>query len=92
MQRYERRFHESPHLSEAWLAHQAEKIDRALAALEADPPKQGRDIGAIALACALGYLDLEFEGGWRAGHPRLVAWLDQFASATPAFEATRVAG
>ena len=55
------------------------------------PPAQGaRDIGAIALACALGYLDLRFAGAWRADHPRLVAWLDGFAAAVPAFEATRV--
>jgi glutathione S-transferase len=47
------------------------------------------DIAAIALACTLGYLDLRFEGTWRADHPRLVAWLDAFAAAVPAFEATR---
>jgi hypothetical protein len=46
----------------------------------------------IALASALGYLDLRFEGAWRAQHPRLVGWLDVFAEATPAFEATRVPG
>jgi hypothetical protein len=41
-------------------------------------------------ACALGYLDLRFGGEWRAGHPALVTWLDQFAARVPAFEATRV--
>ena len=45
----------------------------------------------VALACALGYLDLRFEGRWRADHPGLVAWLDQFAARVPAFAATRVA-
>jgi hypothetical protein len=38
----------------------------------------------------LGYLDLRFEGAWRRDHPRLVAWLDAFAAAVPAFAATRV--
>ncbi|MGA9826248.1 MAG: glutathione S-transferase C-terminal domain-containing protein, partial [Methylocystis sp.] len=47
------------------------------------------DIGHIALATALGYLDLRFEGAWRAGHPRLVTWLDAFASNTPSFETTK---
>ena len=50
------------------------------------------DAGTIALACALGYLDLRFEGAWRADHPRLVAWLEVFAEATPSFEATRFRG
>ncbi len=49
-------------------------------------------LGLIALACALGYLDLRFEGTWRAGHPRLVAWLDDFAARVPAFESTRFKG
>ena len=45
----------------------------------------------VAVGCALGYLDLRFEGRWRDGHPALVAWLDRFSAAVPAFEATRVA-
>lgn len=65
------------------------KIDRALDALEALPPAGAPNIGHIAVACALGYLDLRFEGAWRAGRPHLVAWLADFAAKTPAFEATR---
>ena len=57
--------------------------------LEQAPLDDLANVGAIALACALGYLDLRFEGAWRADHPRLVAWLEKFAAATPAFEATR---
>jgi hypothetical protein len=68
-------------------------VSRALAALEGEPP--GLDapphVGQIATACALGYLDLRFQGRWRADHPRLVAWLDGFAAAVPAFGATKVA-
>jgi len=71
------------------IAHQQGKIDRALDALEAAPPAGPVDIGHISVACALGYLDLRFDGEWRAMHPRLVAWLEKFAHAVPAFEATK---
>ena len=46
-------------------------------------------VGAVALASALGYLDLRFEGAWRAGHPRLAAWLESFAASVPVFAATK---
>jgi hypothetical protein len=69
----------------------AEVAKRALDLLEKNPPAwQGHpDYGHLTLACALGYLDFRHEGKWRAKHPRLVAWLDQFAKAVPAFEETR---
>ena len=71
------------------IALQQGKIDRALATLEAEPPPAGApDIGQIALACALGYLDLRFEGAWRRGHPRLAAWLADFAARVPAYAAS----
>lgn len=65
------------------------KIDRALAALEAAPPAGPVKLGHIAVACALGYLDLRFEGAWRALRPTLVAWLADFSARVPAFEATK---
>ncbi|QGM98906.1 glutathione S-transferase [Methylocystis parvus] len=65
------------------------KIDRALASLDAEPPAGPVDIGHIAVACALGYLDLRFDGVWRAGHPKLKAWLADFEAKIPAFEATK---
>jgi glutathione S-transferase len=65
------------------------KIDRALDALEAAAPSGPVDIGQIAVACALGYLDLRFDGAWRAGRPKLVAWLHRFERETPAFAATK---
>lgn len=71
------------------IAHQQGKIDRALDALEAAPPAGPVDIGHVSVACALGYQDLRFAGEWRAKHPRLVAWLEKFAHAVPAFEATK---
>ena len=65
------------------------KIDCALAALETAQPVGPIDIGHIAVACALGYLDLRFEGAWRAAHPRLIAWLEDFSRQAPAFVATK---
>lgn len=90
---YEKRFRAEGERSAAWVAHQTGKIERALAHLEATAPALDAPltVGPIALACALGYLDLRFEGRWRAAHPRLVAFLDAFAARVPAFAATQIA-
>jgi glutathione S-transferase len=89
---YEGRWRKPDRHEPNWVDHQTGKIDRALEALEADVPKaEPIQIGQIALACALGYLDLRFEGRWRKDYPRLVAWLDAFASAVPSFATTRIA-
>jgi glutathione S-transferase len=89
---YEKRYRPEDKWVPAWLERQQQKIDAALATLEADPPAwtDRPDYGDIAIACALGYLDLRHEGRWRAGHPRLVALLDRFAAGVPSFAATRV--
>lgn len=86
---YETRWRDESVRSAKWTEHQQGKIDRALAAFAANPPAGAVDIGHIATACALGYLDLRHGGLWRAGYPGLVTWLDHFAAAVPAFEATR---
>jgi glutathione S-transferase len=87
---YEQRWREEGARSARWLEHQTGKISRGLAALEASPPpRDGIDAAAIAVSCALGYLDLRFGGGWRSERPKLVAWLDNFAAKVPAFETTR---
>src|SRR5262252_6945936 len=77
-----------------YLDHRAGKVARTLAALEGAPPALTAtpDVGQIALACALGYRDFRFEGTWRRDHPRLVAWLDEFAARVPAFAATKPQG
>jgi glutathione S-transferase len=93
LQVYELRLRTAEMRNAAWAENQAGKIARALVSLEATPPTYDRPrIGEIALACALGYLDLRFEGAWRNTHPALVAWLDAFAARVPAFEATRFRG
>ena len=92
LQVYEGRWRSADRHEPKWVAHQAAKVDRALLTLEADPPVVHGlpHVGQIALACALGYLDLRFAGRWRADHPQLVTWLDEFAAQVPAFAATRV--
>ncbi|MCT8974875.1 glutathione S-transferase family protein [Microbaculum marinisediminis] len=94
LQIYEKRFRPEEIQYRPWLDRQAAKVTRALAELENEPPIMGKPphVGHIALACALGYLDLRFDGHWRDGHPKLVGWLDAFANTVPAFEATTPAG
>ena len=87
---YEGRWRDPAKHEPRWVDHQSGKIERGLGALEDAPPDGPVTVGHVALACALGYLDLRFGGEWRPAHPRLVAWLDAFARAVPAFEATRV--
>jgi len=74
----------------AWIERQADKVTRALAALETQAPalSGAPHVGQIALACLLGYRDFRFDGSWRQTHPRLHAWHDAFAAAVPAFAAT----
>lgn len=92
LQVYERRFRPEEKHEPRWLVHQADKVARALVAFEHMSPEGPRTVADVTLACALGYLDLRFEGSWRAEHPRLVAWLANFAEEVPAFEATRFVG
>ena len=91
LQVYEGRWRTEERREPKWLDHQREKVERALQAAEAtlSMPPRAFHIGHVALACALGYLDMRFEGRWRQGHPKLVAWLDDFSGRVPAFEATR---
>jgi glutathione S-transferase len=91
---YEGRWRPAERHEPKWVDHQAGKVARTLAALEAAPPALTAtpDVGQIALACALGYRDFRFEGTWRRDHPRLVAWLDDFAARVPAFAATKPHG
>lgn len=51
------------------------KITRALDQVEKQGVNSGFDMGQIALACALGYLDFRHDArGWRNGRPKLAAW------------------
>jgi glutathione S-transferase len=89
LQVYEKRYREEGMRSHSWVERQGERITAALALMETRPPVTGApNAGSIALACALGYLDLRFEGAWRRSHPALVAWLDAFRATVPAYDAT----
>jgi glutathione S-transferase len=92
LQVYEGRFRPADRHEPNWIELQAGKVSRVLDHAEAHLAElpQALHIGHIAQACALGYLDLRFEGGWRSAYPKLVAWLDAFAARVPAFEETRV--
>ncbi len=68
----------------AFDARQKAAIDRALDVLEKAPPKGLSDIGAIAVACALGYLDFRFgHEPWRDTHPKLAAWFAEVSKLAP---------
>jgi len=88
---YENRWRVAEQREPKWVEHQAGKVERALASLAAAPPGVSAipDVGQISVACALGYRDFRFEGGWRKDHPALVRWLDEFATRVPAFAATK---
>ncbi|MBV9249971.1 MAG: glutathione S-transferase N-terminal domain-containing protein [Acetobacteraceae bacterium] len=64
----------------AWIARQEAVVARALDALEVDPPHRIVDIGSIAVACALGYLDFRYSAQpWRPTHSKLTAWFEAFS-------------
>ncbi|MFS8037189.1 glutathione S-transferase N-terminal domain-containing protein [Xanthobacter sp. AM11] len=88
---YEARFRPAERHEPKWLDYQAQKMTRALDALEAATPMGDGPItvGEIALGCALGWLDFRFEGKWREGRPGLVAWYEAFALRCPGFEASK---
>ncbi len=89
---YEARWRKAEAREPKWLEHQAGKVTRALAALEAAPPALDGGlphVGQITLACVLGYRDFRFGGDWRRDQPRLVAWLDNFAARVPGYAATK---
>jgi glutathione S-transferase len=93
LQSYEARWRPAERREPKWLEHQQGKIERTLEVAEAglSAPARSFHIGHVALACALGYLDLRFEGSWRQAHPKLVSWLADFDGRVPAFAATRAA-
>lgn len=74
-----------------WSRGQMEKIDSGLDDLEArwmDDLTKGANAGAIAAACAIGYLDFRFaDKDWRSSRPKLAAWFAEF-SARPSMQET----
>lgn len=77
-----------------WVEGQLDKIACGLAELERRASGFGDrvDIGTIAFACALGYLDFRFASlGWRDRHPNAAAWAEWFGG-RESMMATRPAG
>jgi glutathione S-transferase len=76
--------------SEGFIAKQKGKMMAAADSLEAEADKfgDGLDIGLIAIASALGYLDFRFAAEkWRQSRPKLARWYDRFAE-RPSMKAT----
>lgn len=65
---------QSPEWIERWIS----AIRRSIAFFEAHTPARDQpDLGDIALACALGYVDLRHgDLGWRKDSPALSAWFE----------------
>lgn len=89
LMRYERTVRPAPLQWTIWLEKQQEKVLDALDAMQADCPGAGcADIGAISVACALGYLDFRFPDiDWRGSRPELADWFSEH-SRRPAMAAT----
>ncbi len=66
-----------------WVEGQWSKITRAIEAIEnrwMSHLKGPLDMGQIAVACALGYIDFRHPSrDWRAGNPALAAWFVEFS-------------
>lgn len=76
---------------DSWALHQKRGVDRALDRLECtvEDVAGALTIGSIAVACALGYLDLRFAADqWRDQRSILARWYDAF-SQRPSMQATR---
>ncbi|HEX6959899.1 MAG TPA: glutathione S-transferase [Ferrovibrio sp.] len=74
----------------AWQEGQLRKIRGVLAEIEKQAPGFGErvDIGTVAVACALGYLDFRYaDMNWRKDHPQTAAWAAKFFE-RPALKAT----
>lgn len=92
---YEARIRPEDRRFEPWTEGQWAKIERALDALDQrwmDHLEGPLDMGQIAVACALGYLDFRHSArSWRAARPDLAAWEAEF-SARPSMTATQPVG
>lgn len=87
---YERRYRPDREPYEPWLDFQRGKIGRGLAAsADAPPAVDPVAVDGIGLACGLEYMDFRHQYDWRPEFPALVAWLDDFNAAHPAFAASR---
>lgn len=79
--RYETFLRPEPYRWSEWVDAQMGKVRRSLDALEKEPLGGTLDIGTIAIACALGYIDFRFaDEGWRDSRPALAGWFEEMAA------------
>lgn len=86
--RYETNMRPAEKAWQDWVDAQWRKVDAGLAEMDRMVAGKlgGCDIGQIAMACGLGYLDLRFPAqGWRDSHQAAAAWYQAF-SARPSFQ------
>lgn len=92
---YEQRIRPEDKRFDPWVEGQWAKIARALDVLETrwtDHLNGTLEMGQIATACALGYVDFRLgDRNWRKTRPHLAAWEAGFA-ARPSMQATRPPG
>ena len=92
---YEVRMKAEGSQSDDWIEAQWGKVSGALDAIEARWMSHLHgplDIGQIAVACALGYVDLRHDARrWRDHRPSLAAWFEKF-SERPSMQATQPEG
>ena len=91
VRRNQERRHAPDKRSEEVIERQTRAIEATFAALDRMALKFPAEptIGELAVACAIGYLDLRApEDGWRQRYPRLAEWLEVF-SQRPSAQATK---
>ena len=88
--RYETFLRPEPLRWQNWIDGQMAKINAALAVMEQDAPNGDQpDIGDIATACALFYLDFRYgDLDWRGTHPKLRDFSARMAE-RPSFQQSR---
>ena len=88
--RYETAVRPEEYRWDNWVKGQFTKIRNGLDALAAEAPAWGQrfDIGQIAAACVLGYLDFRYaDENWRGPRPQLEKWYEAVKQ-RPSFVAT----
>jgi glutathione S-transferase len=83
---YETKLRPENEQSPSWMEAQWSKVLHAVKALENDAFKSMKgnlNMGQIAVACALGYLDFRHDARqWRNGHPNLASWNEKIMELT----------
>ena len=84
---YEVRYRPEEKRHQPWVDKQWRRVLRTLDALELEVPSlsDDLDIGQIALAATLGWLEVRFPGEWNVRAPQLKVWIDAFADRHPGY-------